>query len=158
MPKELRKRGKRAKKTREEDSYIVYAKPDEKAQHLAAVTGTEYKPAAEEAAVDTSGYPASRLAVTNQDVAERYSNGQEPPPAAPESTSLWPAVDPDTRAYFKQLETQILEFEALHGDRLARKAEQGYEEDEEEEIDREYLQALHLDDATLAIRPDFGQT
>jgi hypothetical protein len=138
MPKELRKRGKRAKKTKEEDSYIVYAKPDEKAQHLAAVTGTEYKAEEEAAPIDTSGYPASRLAVTNQDVAQGYNNGQDGGAAGPmpvESTSLWPAVDPDMKAYFKQLETQIFEFEQLHGARLARKAEEGYGEEEEDELE-----------------------
>jgi len=143
MPKELRKRGKRAKKTKEEDSYIVYAKPEEKAQHLAAVTGTEYKAEEEAAAIDTSGYPASRLAITSQDVAQGYNNGQDGANAAvqEESTSLWPAVDPDMKAYFKQLENQIFEFEQLHGARLARKAEEGYgqDEEEEEELDREPL-------------------
>lgn len=143
MPKELRKRGKRAKKTREEDAYIVYAKPEEKGQLLAAVTGTEYKPAP--SGEGEPSYPQSRLDATpnvNGHSDEAYSNGNNQPAAAEEeSTSLWPAVDPDTKAYFKQLESQILEFEALHGDRLARKAEQAYEnggeDDEEEEIDRE---------------------
>lgn len=141
MPKELRKRGKRAKKTREEDAYIVYAKPDEKAQLLAAVTGTEYTKKPTES--EEPAYPKSRLDATpNYDQDEAYSNANSAlmPPVAEESTSLWPAVDPDTKAYFKQLETQILEFEALHGDRLARKAEQAYEnggEEEEEEIDGE---------------------
>lgn len=140
MPKEQRKRGKRAKKAREEDAFIVYAKPDEKAQHLAAVTGTEYKPAPASEAAAAAAYPESRLAVTpgyNADGA--YSNdNNEQQPSQEESTSLWPAVDPDTKAYFKQLETQILDFEALHGDRLAARkaaAEQGQDEYEEEEID-----------------------
>lgn len=147
MPKELRKRGKRAKKNKEEDSYIVYAKPDEKAQHLAAVTGTEYKAEQQQ---DTSGYPASRLAVTSQDVAQGYTNnnnGQDGTFAQQEeqiSTSLWPGVDPDMKAYFKQLENQIIEFEQLHGARLARKAEEEYadEDEDEEELDREFINCL----------------
>lgn len=147
MPKELRKRGKRAKKNKEEDAYIVYAKPDEKAQHLAAVTGTEYKKAEDQQQQqqDTTGYPASRLAVTNQDVVQGYNNNNgvaEQQDQLNDSTSLWPAVDPDMKAYFKQLENQIIEFEQLHGTRLAKKAEaeeQYADEEEEVELDRELL-------------------
>jgi hypothetical protein len=154
MPKEIRKRGKRAKKGKEEDSYIVYAKPEDKAEALAAVTGEEYsKPSTATAEEEQNGgytHPSRQGLLTGEEQNDHGGavNGEYDANANAISTSRWPAVDPDTKAYFKQLENQILEFENLHGDRLAQKAQQqqqqqGYgEEDEEEDLDRECIASL----------------
>jgi len=122
MPKEFRKRGKRSKKNKEDDesAYIVYAKPedDDKGRRAAALAGKEYvepkEPKADPAATGGAGYHPDRLKLLqgHEDVHHGEESAQNHQ-ISTQPESIWPAVDPDTKAYFRQLEERILELEEL---------------------------------------------
>jgi hypothetical protein len=126
MPKELRKRGKRAKKTareKDEDSYIVYAKPEDSKLRAAAVGGDLY---VEE---DKSGRAAAAEVAAQEDGVQQQNT------QPPERESIWPLLDADTKAYFKQLEDKIIGLEELNANGRApiiRRDGNGYEDDEDD--------------------------
>lgn len=132
MPKEFKKRGKRGKKSggkdNDEDSYIVYARPEDSKRKDAALAGVEYveKPEAEVAPRQERPQEGA------DDDAEASTSAYQPP----ERFSLWPLLDADTKAYFKQLEEKIVELEELNAFGRGPRAD-GAAEDEDE-LDGEY--------------------
>ena len=129
MPKELRKRGKRAKKSareKDEDSYIVYAKPEDSKRRAAAVAGVEYQEEPEEPELPI----AAAAPAPAQDGAQQVQ---------PERESIWPLLDADTKAYFKQLEEKIISLEELNANGrapiLRQDGGEGYEDEDDSEPD-----------------------
>lgn len=108
MPKELRKRGKRAKKSardKEEDAYIVYAKPEDSKRAAAHLAGEDY--------VEEPQGDATVAARSQRHGADAAADIVQQPP---ERESIWPLLDADTKAYYKQLEEKIISLEQLYGD------------------------------------------
>ena len=131
MPKEFKKRGKRGKKSggkdNDEDSYIVYARPEDSKRKDAALAGVEYVEKPEE---EVAPRQERQQDGANLDGAEASSSAYQPP----ERFSLWPLLDADTKAYFKQLEDKIVELEELNAfGRGARETGAG----DEDELDGE---------------------
>lgn len=146
MPKDFRKRGKRAKKSareKDEDSYVVYARPEETEQHRKAL-GIDDEDVAE---LEEDSHPAPATAAQYEDgtqqttAAGKTAEGQHAPEQGgfgvqqinQEPESIWPAVDPDTKAYFRQLEDRIIELEELNARGKAKVLLQDDENEDEEE-------------------------
>lgn len=107
MPKEFRKRGKRSKKNKDEDSHVVYAEPEERAQHRLALGDENATKQRHQQEHGNEGQ------AEGSEAAAAFVNGHAAPSAVDGPVSPWPAIDPDTKAYFKQLEERIIELEQL---------------------------------------------
>lgn len=132
MPKELRKRGKRAKKSareKEEDSYIVYAKPEDSKRRNAVLAGEDYVEEPQLQAEPVAAYAA-------QDQAQAAPNQPS------ERESIWPLLDADTKAYYKQLEEKIISLEELNANGRASVLRKDGEALDDEEDDPELDGAL----------------
>ena len=133
MPKEFKKRGKRGKKLggkdNDEDSYIVYARPEDSKRKDAALAGVEYveKPEAE---------VAPRLERRQDGASNEGTEASTSAYQPPERFSLWPLLDADTKAYFKQLEEKIVELEELNA--FGRGAREDGAAEDEDELDGEF--------------------